>query len=226
MAPYTTDADLVIDPDRLADQPLVGAALGSAGFLAGVNPGEWLKGDVRVDLMVPEAVASKGGTRGARLGPHGNKAARKARGLEGALVDREPREITSMGGGSRSYRVLVAGPGALLVSKLHKIAERIGDAGRERDKDALDVLRILQGVSLHDLARRARCLQDDPRSSAVTEEALGHLNTLFGKPSGAGCLAAVRASEKMEEPEIVIGSCVALTGDLLDEIGWKPPEDR
>ena len=95
--------------------------------------------------MVPEAVAGPG-RRGVRLGPHGERTARKARGLEGALVDREPHELASLGGGSRRVGVKVAGPASLLVSKLHKLAERLDEPGRLKDKDALDVLRILRAV--------------------------------------------------------------------------------
>lgn len=43
--------------------------------------------DVPVDFLVPEAVGSPG-RRGARLGDHGKRVARKAKGLEAALVDR------------------------------------------------------------------------------------------------------------------------------------------
>jgi len=55
---------------------------------------------VRVDLMVPETVAGPG-RRGVRMRPHGNRAARKARGLEGALVDHETRQIGSFDGPRR-----------------------------------------------------------------------------------------------------------------------------
>src|SRR6266851_454499 len=67
------------------------------------------------------------------LGAHRapNRAARKARGLEGALVDHETREIGSFDG-PRRFAIAVAGPAALLVSKLHKLAERAQEAGRTR----------------------------------------------------------------------------------------------
>lgn len=140
VAPFTTDADILIDPGGLLDQPIIGEVLQASGFLPGDQPGQWFKDDARVDLMVPEAVAGAG-RRGVRLGPDGNRAARKARGLEGALVDQEMREIASFQEGGRRFELLVAGPAALLVSKLHKIAERVEEPGRVKDKDALDILR-------------------------------------------------------------------------------------
>lgn len=65
MAPFTTDADVVIDPAELLEQPHLGDALEASGFVAGDQPGQWLKNDVRVDLMVPDAVAGAG-RRGVR----------------------------------------------------------------------------------------------------------------------------------------------------------------
>ena len=57
VAPFTTDADVVIDPAELLEQPHLGDALEAAGFVAAEQPGQWVKDDVRVDLMVPDAVA-------------------------------------------------------------------------------------------------------------------------------------------------------------------------
>ncbi|GBE22398.1 hypothetical protein BMS3Bbin01_01773 [bacterium BMS3Bbin01] len=52
---------------------------------------------VPVDLIVPEAVAPPGGRRGARLGKvYGRRAARRAAGLEGALVERSPVEVAAL----------------------------------------------------------------------------------------------------------------------------------
>lgn len=68
-----------------------------AHFRLGDQPGSWLcertvRGvaiTIPVDLMVPEAVAGAG-RRAAQLGDHGDRAGRRARGLEGALVDQQP----------------------------------------------------------------------------------------------------------------------------------------
>jgi hypothetical protein len=159
VAEYTTDADFAVRPDDLADAPLLGDLLTARGFTPREHPGSWLSpGGVYIDIMVPEALAGPG-TRGARLGPHGKRAARRAKGLEAALVDRDKRTIAPLdASGPRTATIWVAGPAALLVAKIHKIAERIGTQDRLRDKDALDVLRLLRAVETEDLARRIRKL--------------------------------------------------------------------
>src|SRR5438093_11732781 len=79
---YTTDADIALDPTALQDEPQLERAMAKAGFVRDLGqPGMWRgRNNVQVDLLVPEAVGG-GGRRGARLGIHGNQAARKARGL-------------------------------------------------------------------------------------------------------------------------------------------------
>ncbi len=116
VAPYTTDADVAIDPARLGASPLIEAAMRGGGFQPGANPGSWIKEDIAFDLMVPAALGG-GGRRGADLGVHGRRAARKARGLEGALVDNDAYEVAALAPGDlRRFTILVAGPGALLVA--------------------------------------------------------------------------------------------------------------
>jgi hypothetical protein len=143
VAEYTTDADFTVSPADLADAPLLTDLLGARGFTPRQHPGGWLSPDgIYIDIMVPEALAGPGG-RGARLGPHGTRAARRAKGLEGALVDRERRGIGALEPDDpRVVELWIAGPGALLVAKVHKIAERVAAQDRIRDKDALDVLRL------------------------------------------------------------------------------------
>ena len=86
-AEYTTDADFCVAPADLRKTPLLDELLTARGFSPGEHPGAWFSPDgIRVDLMVPEALAGAG-SRGARLGPHGKRVARRAKGLEGALVD-------------------------------------------------------------------------------------------------------------------------------------------
>jgi len=86
------------------------------------------------------------------------------------------------------------GPSALLVAKIHKIGERVGAQDRVRDKDALDVLRLLRAVEPEDMADRLRTLARSPLSADVTAEALELLPTLFGGPDSEGVLMAVRAA--------------------------------
>ncbi len=216
VAPYTTDADLSIGPSDLTDAPLLAELMTAGGFVAKPEPGAWLSHDgINVDLMVPEALAGPG-TRGARLGPHGKRVARRAKGLEGALVDRDRRVISALDPDDhRSVSMLVAGPGALLVAKTHKIAERASDTSRIRDKDALDVLRLLQSTEPDDLVRRFGILRHNSVSTDVTEEAITQLRPLFGSPNAMGVGMAVRAAGLGADPQTVAASMVLLTNDLL-----------
>jgi hypothetical protein len=217
VAPYTTDGDLAVDPGRLADDPDVAGAMRRAGFVADPDqPGVWTSSSgVSIDLMVPEALAGPG-RRGADLGSHGRLAARRARGLEATLVDRESMTVGSLDERDpRTFDVRVAGPGALLVAKLHKIADRSTDDRRRNDKDALDILRLLRGVTTLALAASVRGLLADERSSEVTAEAIEHLGRLFGSSTAEGSQMAARAAELLEDPAEIAASCAALAGDLL-----------
>ena len=61
--PFTTDADLVINPGRLATDPLLGDAMRASGFRATREPGIWIRTfehpdfddgiAIPVDLIVP-----------------------------------------------------------------------------------------------------------------------------------------------------------------------------
>lgn len=226
---YTTDADVVIDPGRLHSKPEIEQALTSAGFIRGPRVGAWaitrdLDGravDVELDLMVPEAVGGAG-RRAARLIGHKEQVARKARGLEAALIDRELAEITAFDpADTRSFSIAVAGPAALIVSKVHKIDERLRERRLTRldDKDALDVLRLLQAVSTSRLAGSFQALLSDPIAGEVTRETVESLRTLLADVRGAGSQMAVRAAGPLADGDSIAGSCAILTTDLLQAIG-------
>jgi hypothetical protein len=215
VAQYTTDADFSVSPGELSDTPLFGDLLTARGFLPREHPGGWLTPDgIYIDMMVPEALAGPG-TRGARLGPHGKRAARRAKGLEGASVDRERSIITAFDpSDDRAVEMWVAGPGALLVAKTHKIAERVGAMDRVRDKDALDVLRLLRAVETEDLVARLAVLRASDVAGAVTDEAIARIPTLFGDRTAEGVRMAVRAAGDQEDSETIAESLVALASDL------------
>lgn len=223
VAPYTTDADVAIDPEKLQVDPKLGEALGETGFHADAqNVGTWITSrpfedrhiDVQVDLMVPEAVGGPG-RRGARLGEHGKSAARKAKGLEAALVDRQIKSIAALDDeDTRVLRVAVAGPAALLVAKLHKIAERMDPADRRQDKDALDVFRLLR-LDAQELADGIRTILSNEVAADVTEEAISALQDLFSEPPQTGAQMAARAVASLEPAETIAASCAALSQELL-----------
>ncbi len=216
VAEYTTDADFSVAPGDLADSPLLGDLLTRHGFTPREHPGGWLSpGGIYIDVMVPEALAGPG-TRGARLGAHGKRAARRAKGLEGALVDRSRQTITALDpADERTVEMWVAGPAALLVAKVHKIAERSAAKDRVRDKDALDVLRLLRAVETENLARGVELLRGSEVAGAVTAEAIALLPKLFGDLDADGVAMAVRAAGEGEASETIAASLVALARALV-----------
>lgn len=220
IAEFTVDADFSVEPAMLGESPLLGELLTESGFTQREHPGGWLSPDgVYVDIMVPEALAGRG-TRSADLGVHGKRAARRAVGLEGALIDREPRTITALElGDERSVTMQVAGPGALLVAKLHKLWERTQNDDRVKAKDALDVFRILRAIPTSDLAGRLDALRTSKEAGTVTTSAISHLIDLFGQSEGAGITLAIQATTHFVDPDELTLSSIALTGDLLAELG-------
>ncbi|WP_051703869.1 hypothetical protein [Glycomyces sp. NRRL B-16210] len=220
IAPTTTDADLAIDATLLSDDPRIGEALVDAGFELLVIPGTWSWTDgVRVDLMVAaEQMSNTGGRRGARLGVHGNKAARKTAGLEPALIDNDPVEIRSFEpeADPRVFTIRAAGPTALLIAKLTKIRERAATADRLQPKDGLDVFRLLQTSEPEMLADMLRKLVDHVLTAGVTRAAVEFLRT---DPEEVLIRLAIAATAGVEDPEIVAESMRALVEDLLESLG-------
>lgn len=158
--PMTTDGDLALDVTALHTEPEITAALRAAEFQEGANPGSWIgNGGVAVDIMVvpSQSGRAKKGARAAALAGHGAATARITPGLEPALVDHAPRTLEALSPDDhRRIDVNVAGPAALLCAKAIKIEERLADsqrgmAARLREKDALDMLRLLQAVDTAEL---------------------------------------------------------------------------
>lgn len=208
--PFTTDADLAFDPTRLDDRPLLGDAMHAAGFEYSGQPGIWHRAInhedqpdhiVPVDLIVPMAVASTTGRRGARLpGDHGTTAAQKTAGVEGALVDNDLLEVAALDeADERKVTVAVAGPAALLVAKAFKLGERLDNPRRLLPKDAGDVFRLYEAFSTHDITERLDRMFEDDRSAEVTRTGLAHLRALFGTPRAPGIRLAIDAMGKLAD---------------------------
>lgn len=206
-ASYTSDADLSIDPRRLADAPLLQDAMLGAGFVRSVadHAGSWVRServggiaaDVPVDLLVPESL-SGGGRRSVRIPPHDRMAARRVPGLEAAVVDNDQLEIHSFEPEVDERVVLanVAGPAALLVAKAYKIHERLGEIGQRRltDKDAGDVVRlVVSDTGPEQVAVRFQRLLNDERTRDTARLGLEHLRGLFGAAATPGTEMAVSA---------------------------------
>ncbi len=230
IAPFTTDADLAVNPQRLSRDPLIEAAMKDAGFTLAlydghIEPGIWTATvkvgaesvDVPVDLIVPEAIAPSGGHRGARLGIHGKQAARKASGLEGCLVDHAPMVIAALEPDDRrAITAEVAGPAALLIAKAHKLHDRLRStkAGRLDDKDAADVLRLMQTTKPAEVGQTLRRLTQDETAGEVTTAAIAYLNRFFGRRGAPGIEMAMRATRLALPAARVEAICIAYAAVL------------
>jgi hypothetical protein len=131
------------------------------------------------------------------------------RGLEGALIDCAAIRLKALDPRDpRVFEIRVAGPSALLVAKLHKIADRSRERNKSRleDKDALDVLRLLRAIPIERLVQGLRDLRGSPLASDVTREAIDHLGALFGTATARGTLMTVKATERLENPAAIAGS--------------------
>jgi hypothetical protein len=226
VAPYTTDGDLAIDPALLGDTPQLEAAMRNAGFeLSLIEPGIWIatttvagvEVSIPVDLIVPEAAAPPGGRRGARLGIHGNRAARRASGLEAALVDHSSLRIAALD--PKDERVVeaeVAGVAALFVAKAHKIHDRVerGRADRIDDKDAADVVRLMQTTDPTEVGSPFAQLASHEIAGAATASALTFLDQLFGRAARPGVEMATRALQLAMPQATVEALCVGYAGAL------------
>lgn len=216
----TTDADLAINADGLADVPEIGEVLRSAGFTPGPNPGHWVAlSDVAVDLMVVphQSGRASASARAARLLPHEKLTARIARGLEPALIDNNYVTVAALEpADSRSFDLRVAGPAALLTAKVIKISERLEQADtqpdRLKEKDALDAFRLLQAIDTADLIQGFKKHRDDEHASEATADALRVLGAHGSVPQGR---LALLASDAAQGDPTVAPAFAALVSELL-----------
>ena len=230
VAPYTTDGDLAVDPALLAETPELEAAMRAAGFELSlvdghVEPGIWITTAtidgheviIPVDLIVPAAAAPPGGRRSARLGVHGRRAARRASGLEAALVDHSPMQIMALDPrDSRAVEAEVAGEAALLVAKAHKIHDRQqgGRTDRIDDKDGADVVRLMRTTDPSTVGSTLAGLLDHPVAGPASTDALTFLDELFGRGGRPGIEMATRALQFAMPQASIETLCVAYTREL------------
>jgi hypothetical protein len=201
----TKDADVCVDPSLLASGPLLVEAMERAGFVLSNSdrPGIWgklvdvpgLRETMQVDLLVPNAAAGAG-TRGARLGVHGKRAAGRAEGLEMVMLDFEVRRIDAIDGSNRSAGdVKVAGIGALLCAKSYKLAERLttrdrGGRNRVRSKDAGDVWRLMLVSDPRDISARFDAAERHRIFGPAVNLGRSYLRSVFAPGTGEGLTLA------------------------------------
>lgn len=229
--PMTTDGDLALNTESLQASPEITAAMAAAGFNQGVNPGRWTgRGEVAVDIMVAPFQSGRTAkdARSARLAGHGKWTARPTFGLEPALVDNGPYTLHALDTNDHRWvQVNVAGPSALLVAKIIKFEERLNDLKTEgkrvKQKDALDMLRLLQAVDTDDLIDGFRLHVADSHARDVSIHALGFLEKEGTSATSAlpQAAAAVDGGNPATAP-----SFAALAQDFLgrvrDDLGLRP----
>lgn len=197
----------------------------------GHEPGTWMasvevKGCsylVPVDLIVPEGVLVGGKTRGARLPVHGKRAAKRASGLEAALVDRTPMVLRGLDSGDdRSVELAVADVAGLLVAKVHKIADRSNDERRPhrlKDKDAGDIFRLLRATPTAVMTERLGTLREDPVAGPATAMAIEIFLDMFNRPRSPGVEMTVRAVELDVPAQVVRTQVTAYVAALRTALG-------
>jgi hypothetical protein len=136
------------------------------------------------------------------------------------VLDNEWRVIDSFDGRDRrQYDIRVAGPGALLVAKLHKLGERDErSTHRLADKDAHDIYRLLRAVPTEVFVEKIDLFGNDPLTRAVTGTAVEFLERLFRSPESLGAVMAGRAEELVGEPAVTATAAASLARDVLDRL--------
>lgn len=96
---------------------------------------------------------------------------------------------------NRTSQVKVAGLAALVVAKAHKLHDRLVSGRRSRvdDKDAADVIRIMQASSAEEIASTLAVLRDDEVPGTATTDALRYIEEMFARRGSRGIDMASRA---------------------------------
>lgn len=165
-----------------------------------------------------------GSARGARVEGHDRRARRRVVGIEGAIVDHATHIIGSFEpGDNRHIELKVAGPAALLVAKVYKIHDRMNNAARRFDKDALDVYRLLVGFDTEEIGAGFDAMLADDKAAAVAGNGIDLLRELFGTDSSQGVAMIERALEVVGEQDVAAAATVELVGDLLGHLASRTP---
>ena len=146
-------------------------------------------------------------------------------GLEAALVDHDEMTITALEpGDDRSIVANVAGAAALLVAKLHKLHDRVasGKAGRLDDKDAADVIRLMQSTHPEEIGATLARLSTDEVAGTVSASALAYLGEVFGRRGGVGIRMAAGALRLGMPEERVEALSIAYSSVLLAAASDEP----
>lgn len=144
-------------------------------------------------------------------------AARKAVGLEAAVVDNDVLAIRALDpDDERLIRCKVAGPTALLIAKTHKIQDRLERRARPGliDKDAGDVYRLMQTTPAAVVKEVAARLLAGGRVAQSSSHGLELLREQFGARRAPGVEMAVRSLRVGVPEDRIRAVCVAFVSAL------------
>jgi hypothetical protein len=233
--PCAADSDLVLDPDRLPAFPPLCEAMRDAGFVPRRGHAGawwpvrhrlarfwWSADATKVDLVDP---GDETGRPSRAFALHGANVVRPCPILRLALGDRARALFEAAeAGDSRRREATVAGPGALLLTKVHELrarsrqtSERGSPDERMPRKDALDVLRVLRQPAPRVLAGVASLVsRADLRPTALS--CLEGLEDLFGHPGALGARLVGEALDPLRSREDAAQEASDRARDLLDAL--------
>ena len=148
--------------------------------------------------------------------------ARKALGLEGAMIDHDLIEIAALDNyDARHFTVRVAGPTALIVAKVYKLRDRLAEGKIDRiaDKDAADVYRLMLSFSAREFLLRLHPLLADSTAAPVCQEAIDLLAQLFGARRAQGVRMAIDALRVAVPPERVADVLTGFVAEVTAAVG-------
>jgi hypothetical protein len=125
---------------------------------------------------------------------------------------------------TRSLQTKVAGPAALFVAKAHKLHDRVVSRRADRldDKDAADVVRLMQTTNPDDVAATLSALGQDAMAGPPSKNALIYIEQLFGRRGAPGIEMAARALRAAMPEDRIEALCVAYVAALLMGSGASP----
>jgi len=125
--------------------------------------------------------------------------------------------VTELAPTDRRYiEAEVAGPAALFVAKAHKLNDRIasGKASRIDDKDAADVVRLMQSVSAAEVRNTLNTLANDPVAGEPVRDGIVYLKDLFARRGRPGIEMAARAMRVAMDAATVQVICTSYMAEL------------
>jgi hypothetical protein len=215
----TRDADVSINPLFVAETPKIIDSLRSISVDLALKdrPGVYgftsetelpLEARTTFDILVPEAYAGAG-RRAARI-PGQKNAASRALGLELTMWDRHLMKLKAVDEPKAEVEAFVAGPAALLVSKAHKVHERLEQITRRPDrlrpKDSGDIALLMMVSDPAEVAKvMGEAAQEHPEISSVVNDAACWVTEMYSESQSTSITrqqAADSLAARLDEAEV------------------------